>query len=818
MRTPLALTPVAMARFGPGRWRPAAALALLAAVAALAAAAALLPATALAEGAALSPRRGDDQAAREAEVARQQRLQEAQVLAARGKKLVAERAFAEARDALREALRLNPDDAASRKLLGQAEAALGVANGNDVLAHTRESHAFKAQVLRQQIQLDLFEADRCLKAKEYDKAIQQAGRALAAAGQVDDARSALELRERAEKLVAEARTAAFAAAAVRRQGDLERAKAAAVTERTERSRDQAQGLRALRDQARKLLEAKEYDKAKDIVAEMLRTDPDSRDALLLRDQVREATQASLGWRGKSRERREGESALLAGIEKEMRPPKPDVVLSRDPKARRARLAAGPMEPWEAELRSKLATPVSVEFRETPVAQALEQLQNLGSVNIILDPEATTAHAPVTISRTRMPLEHMLRWVARFGNLQYCLRDGAIYLTGSGGTLDAPVTKIYDVTTLLSPGTTAEPVRGAGPIEPGPRPLQIVETASPDPEPIGRGWVEFIKSTIAPSTWDQTLQAAQPYTIQYRNGRIVVVHTPEVQRQVEDLLNDFRKARTLQVHMTGRFVTIDKRFLESLNLSFSYDNDVTVAPPLTPGVDAHDVTASMSPAPQVPSLTQFDAYGPTGGLGLRYSLLDDNSLVLLLKAVMNEGKGTVLEAPRLTCYNTQRANIQVLRNRNYVRRVSSDFTPEIGNIPEGTIFDIQPFVSADRRHITLVCQPQMRTFVSFTTFSYGVQTVQVSDDDTLDLIMVIQLPTTTLRSIGTTVTVPNGGTIVMGGFTTVEERSGIATAPLVEGIPLLRYLFRGRDIIEGRRSLIMMISAETVDDIFEEEEG
>jgi general secretion pathway protein D len=227
---------------------------------------------------------------------------------------------------------------------------------------------------------------------------------------------------------------------------------------------------------------------------------------------------------------------------------------------------------------------------------------------------------------------------------------------------------------------------------------------------------------------------------------------------------------------------------------------------------------MSPAPQVSSLTQFGAYAPSGGLGVRYSLLDDNSLVLLLKAVMNESKGTVLEAPRLTCYNTQRANIQVLRNRNYVRRVSSDFTPEIGNIPEGTIFDIQPFVSADRRYITLVCQPQMRTFVSFTAFTYGIQTVQVSDTDTLDLTMTLQLPTSTLRSIGTTVTVPNGGTIVMGGFTVVEEGSGIASAPLLEGIPLLRYLFRGRDIIEGRRSLIMLITAETVEDIFEEEEG
>ena len=753
----------------------------------------------------------------EAEAARQQRLQEARILAERGRKLVADGAYAEAREALREALRLNPADAAARKLLAKTEEALGIANGENLLERTRERHAFKAQVLRQQVQLDLFEAEKALKAKEHETAIQHAGRALAAAGQVDDARAAAELRQRAEGLLAEAKAAAEAAATARRQQELDRARTQAVADRAQLARDMAEGLRALRDQGWKHLENKDYEKALAIAENMLRTAPDHRDALLLRDRVRQAMAERTDPRARSRERREAEESLMADVEREMQPLKPNVVLARNPRADGRTPLAGPREQWELELRAKLANPVSIEFRETPLAQAVEQLAAIGGVNIVLDAGPGVADAPVTIPRGKMPLESMLRWVARFGKLQYCLRDGAILLTGRAGALDEPVTRLYDVASLLSPPTTAEPMDGVGPIEPGPRPWQVVEATPPDPEPIGRGWVEFIKATVAPDTWDQgnALQAATPYTVQYRNGRIVVVHVPEVQQQVEQLLNDFRRARTLQVHMLGRFITIEKRFLDSLSLSFSYDNDPTLTLPLAPGVEAKKVTSVLEPVTQVPSLTQFDNYGPTGGLVMRYSILDDSSLVLLLRAVMHEGKGTVLEAPRLTCYNTQRANIQVLRNRNYVRRVSSDFTPEIGNIPEGTIFDIQPFVSADRRYITLVCQPQMRTFLSFATFTYGVQTVQVSDTDTLDLTMTIQLPTPVLRSVGTTVTVPNGGTIMMGGFTIVEERSGIATAPLIEGIPLLRYLLRGRDNIEGRRSLIMLISAETVDDIFEE---
>jgi len=810
VRTPLVPSVERQLSLGHARWPKALALAAAATAVAWGLAWPVgSPPQAAAAAATPAPTAPDDPA-RQAEIARQHRLQEALVLAEQGRKLLAARAYAEARDALRQALRLNPADAASRKLLEEAEAALGIPSASGVLAHTRERHTFKAQVLRQQIELDLFEAERALKANDPQRAAQQAERALAAVGQLDDAAASTELRGRAEAILAEARSASAADAASRRQTQLERAKAQAASERTERARETADGLRALRDQGWRYIEAKDYDKALSIADQMERAAPGNRDALALRERVSQATLSTMGLRGKSRERREGEEGLMRDIELELTPPKPNVVVEADPKRAKTRPLASPAERWEYDIRAKLAKDVTIEFRETPVAQALDQLASVGDVNIILDPEAGAAQGTVTIARCSMPLGSLLNWVGQFGNLRYCLRDGAIFFTSRTGALDAPVTKMYDISTLLSPPTTAEPMRTAGPVEPGPGPAQVVEATQPDPEPIGNGWVDFIRSSIAPGTWERpaTLQQQTPYTIAYRNGRIVVVHTPEVQRQVEQLLNDFRKARSLQVHMLGRFITIERTFLDSLNFSFQYGSGTRFT--------EDTVGANLAPSTQLTPLAEFNNYSIGGGLNMRYSLLDDDSLVMLLRAVVHEGKGTVLEAPRLTCYNTQRANIQVLRNRNYVRRVSSDFTPEIGNIPEGTIFDIQPFVSADRRYITLVCQPQMRTFVSFTDFIYGVQVVQLTDDTSAIVPMRIQLPTTQLRSVGTTVTVPNGGTVIMGGFTNVQEQAGLATVPFIEGIPVLRTILRGRDRIEGRRSLIMLITAETVEDIFEEE--
>ncbi|NQT89441.1 hypothetical protein HQ560_21915, partial [bacterium] len=180
---------------------------------------------------------------------------------------------------------------------------------------------------------------------------------------------------------------------------------------------------------------------------------------------------------------------------------------------------------------------------------------------------------------------------------------------------------------------------------------------------------------------------------------------------------------------------------------------------------------------------------------------------------------VLQAPRLTCFNTQRANVQVLTNHNYVRRVSTDNEPEIGNIPEGIVFDVQPFVSADRRYITLVLQPQMRDLVELVEFQYSTEPQTVDQGNNFSLSVwqesYIQIPTTRLRSIGTTVTVPNGGTLLLGGFTEVEEVAGSSNVPFLEGIPIIRTILRGWKRNEGRRSLIMLVSAQTVADVFEE---
>ena len=50
----------------------------------------------------------------------------------------------------------------------------------------------------------------------------------------------------------------------------------------------------------------------------------------------------------------------------------------------------------------------------------------------------------------------------------------------------------------------------------------------------------MKKTIAPATWDEPGDAVG-YAIEYRGGKLLVTHTPEVQNQVAALIADFLKA-------------------------------------------------------------------------------------------------------------------------------------------------------------------------------------------------------------------------------------------------------------------------------------
>ncbi|MFW6107236.1 MAG: type II secretion system protein GspD [bacterium] len=547
-------------------------------------------------------------------------------------------------------------------------------------------------------------------------------------------------------------------------------------------------LQALRQEGEQRYEAGDYEAALAFAAKMLRIEPGYPHALALEQRARRAQLAG-GPASTAPRGRTPRAELLAEIDREMRIGRPALAV-----ARRAGGGVGHAgrRPPEA-----LARPVTIEFRDTPLPQAVERLGELGEVEIVLDAELDTVPR-VSLGPARMPVGSAARWLARLSGLRCCTRRGAVVLTSRPLAAGEAVRRTYDVGSLALPR--------------GDKAGEGVE-----PEALARGWREFIASTVAPGTWRQgrkgaVLQEQAPYTITYRGGRLVVVHTRDVHEQVAELLESFRRAMHLQVHITLRVLTLSKAYVETLELEHSLDS-LDDRP-----LRRYRGSGSIVQGPGVGALSRFSGFTDTGGLDLRYTYLGDEAVESVLRAVRKQQKGTELKAQRLTCFNTQRAVLQVLTNHNYIRRVSTDNEPEIGNIPEGIVFDVQPFVSADRRYITLVLQPQMRDLRALDEFHFSTEPQTIDQGDVTVAVFqetYIQIPTTELRSAGTTVSVPNGGTLLVGGLAEVEETAGMSSVPLVGDLPVMKDLVRGWSRAEGRRSLVLLVTAEIVPDVFQE---
>ena len=821
MRTPRAHYPIASA-LAPRR-RLAAMFGLACILAALVLAACPSPALA----ADPDPAQFLEQLRQQRKARAQESEQEFKRLVHQGQLLVEQRAYGQARSLLTRAQQLRPDDPTCRRLLAQVEANTGGTHAKNLLAAYKQEHNAKQHTHGRQLQHDLFNAQQALKAGRNARAISFAERVVAGAQYHTDTAAAAGLRTKAQAVLASARKAQATSREQKQKTEL-----AAMRKRA--ARDQVGQLRTLREKGWKLHEKGKYDEALARANEMLRLAPGNKQAIFLREECRRAMSRGDDVRALRTDRKNKARDLLTQqIEDEM-------TVDKDIKAKvvlRGDKAIGgtpgvaldrPMDMWERRIRAKLREPLTAEFKQATVSDACRYLSQLADCPILVDPATERKNGQFSLPKMTVSFEHWLRWVCKINQMTFAVRDHAILVTTrQGGDLNRPVTSNYDVSGLLAPTRTIRTTfTGATQIDEQPTVAGATPATAPGAEGdesskhlVGEGWVRFIKSTVAPESWGQAaegrvLQEAPVYSINYRNGRIVVVHTPEVQREIEEMLNNFRRARNLQVHIFARFLQLDMDFLAHIDTDLgdtATDDDGIRTGAI--GFDSDPNNNDSHPWSIVTDIINDDEIGGleesvtnSGGLSLSYSFLKNDQVNTFLSAVSKHRKGTLLIAPRLTCFNTQRANFQAVTNFNYVRSISSDNEPEIGNVPDGIVFDVQPFVSADHRYITLVLQPQLRTLRSLVIFQYvggGLRD------------RFIQIPTVELKSVATTVTVPDGGTVLVGGLAKADEAGGVASVPFLNGIPLLKYVLRSWTDSERRTSLVILVTAQVVPDIFKE---
>ena len=94
-------------------------------------------------------------------------------------------------------------------------------------------------------------------------------------------------------------------------------------------------------------------------------------------------------------------------------------------------------------------------------------------------------------------------------------------------------------------------------------------------------------------------------------------------------------------------------------------------------------------------------------------------------------------------------------------------------------------------------------ISTVTVSLGSLNQAASNVD-------IDLPEISLQQSFTSITVPDGGTVLLGGFRSLNERKYESFIPLAGRIPILKNLFRRKAYLNEKRSLYILLTARVVD--------
>jgi general secretion pathway protein D len=382
-------------------------------------------------------------------------------------------------------------------------------------------------------------------------------------------------------------------------------------------------------------------------------------------------------------------------------------------------------------------------------------------------------------------------------------------------------------------------------------------------------IDLIVSTVETDTWAENGGGQAEIRPFPTNLSLVISQTQAVHEEIADLLEQLRRLQDLQVTIEVRFIRLNESFFERIGVDFDLDindngvddtsaatvaasgfepfgprsNTVGLQPPAGTNVFPNFTTDLDIPFRQdsfaiaTPPFGGFDA---NSAARLGFAILSDLEAYFLIEAAQGDRRTNVLNAPKVTLFNGQQAFVADATQQPFVVGVipvvgefASAQQPVIVVLNEGTMMTIQAVVSDDRRYVRMTIVPFFTQIGDVDTFTFEGTSSSTSsssatddDDDGKDESseeseseatsgVTVQLPSFSFVSVVTTVSVPDGGTVLLGGIKRLNEGRNEFGVPLLSKVPYVNRLFRNVGIGRTTESLMMMVTPRII--IQEEEE-
>ncbi len=198
-----------------------------------------------------------------------------------------------------------------------------------------------------------------------------------------------------------------------------------------------------------------------------------------------------------------------------------------------------------------------------------------------------------------------------------------------------------------------------------------------------------------------------------------------------------------------------------------------------------------------------------GLSVFGSILDNIQVDFLIRATQANARTSLLTAPKLVLTNGQRSWVAVVTSHAFVSQLqpvvqggAAAQAPQTQQVNEGAVLDVQATVSSDRRYVTMTLRPGVGRLNALETFQFAGANLESGAG-------FIQLPSVTRQVLNTTVNVPDGGTLLIGGQKLATEIEVEAGVPVLSKIPILKRLYSSRSMVKDEQVLLILIKPKII---------
>ena len=325
-------------------------------------------------------------------------------------------------------------------------------------------------------------------------------------------------------------------------------------------------------------------------------------------------------------------------------------------------------------------------------------------------------------------------------------------------------------------------------------------------------------TVDPTSWVDN--GGSVGDIQYFSGMLLIRQTPQNHYLIEhDILQKLREAHAVQISIESRIMFVTNEFFEQFGINWGLTIPAGALGPSSGAISINNGAGNQVALGQVggtlsTSQQSFLSQGALNMTGTFGTVLDNFQLSLFLQATQMDTRAVSVAAPRVTLFNGQQASILITREQGYISNfnqqinstggilggVTTATTLTTAALNTGVTLTVKAAVSADRRYVIMNVVPTLATNEGFTNIG---QLGSSTSGGTLAGIF-LQLPNIDVTQVNATVSVPDGGTLLVGGEKIIGNSEVEVGVPILSKIPGINRLFTNRAMEKDEKTLLVLV--------------